>query len=77
MPMFHLVLAQTGPEWDRSQPLEGQTRWPEHAAFMDDLVECGFIVLGRPVPDHRRGSSSPHGLKVQISALSLGVARMP
>jgi hypothetical protein len=53
MPMFHLVLSQSGPEWDRSQPMEGQSGWPEHAAFMDELVERGFIVLGGPVTDYR------------------------
>lgn len=50
--MFHLVLSQSGPEWDRSQPMEGQSGWPEHAVFMDELVERGFIVLGGPVTDY-------------------------
>ena len=53
MPMFHVVLSQSGPEWRPSQPLEGQSGWREHAAFMDELVERGFIVLGGPVPDFR------------------------
>jgi uncharacterized protein YciI len=53
MAMFHVVLSQSGPEWDRSQPMEEQSGWREHAAFMDELVERGFIVLGGPVPDHR------------------------
>jgi uncharacterized protein YciI len=53
MPMFHLVLSQSGPDWKRSEPLEGQSGWREHAAFMDELVERGFIVLGGPVPNHR------------------------
>ena len=51
--MFHVVLSQSGPEWDRSQPLERQTGWTDHAAFMDELVERGFIVLGGPVLGHR------------------------
>ena len=53
MAMFHVVLSQSGPEWDHSQPLEGQTGWTQHAAFMDQLVESGFIVLGGPLPGHR------------------------
>ena len=53
MTMFHVVLSQSGPEWDRSQPMEGQSGWQEHAAFMDELVARGFIVLGGPVPDYR------------------------
>jgi hypothetical protein len=53
MPMFHLVLSQTGPEWDASKPLEQQSGWAEHAAFMDGLVEAGLIVLGGPIPNLR------------------------
>ncbi|MGH3110513.1 MAG: hypothetical protein ACRDQT_06310 [Gaiellaceae bacterium] len=54
MPMFHVVLRRSGPEWDPTQPLEGQSGWPEHAAFMDGLVEDGFIVLGGPLSDEYR-----------------------
>jgi hypothetical protein len=51
MPMFHVVLTQSGPEWDRSQPMEGQSGWDEHASFMDELVDTGFIVFGGPIED--------------------------
>lgn len=51
--MFHLVLTQTGPEWDHTKPMEEQTLWAEHAAFMDALVKSGFIVLGGPLHDER------------------------
>ena len=54
MPMFHLVLSRLGPEYDASKPLEEQSRWDEHAAFMDDLVDRGFIVLGGPLDDEVR-----------------------
>ena len=49
--MFHVVLHRTGPSWDPSLPLEEQSEWPAHAAFMDGLVDDGFIVLGGPLPD--------------------------
>ena len=52
--MSHVVLSQTGPEWDGSKPMEGPSYWDEHAAFMDDLVERGFVVLGGPVGNERR-----------------------
>ena len=32
-------------------PLEAQTGWDAHAAFMDDLVAGGFVVLGGPLAD--------------------------
>jgi uncharacterized protein YciI len=49
--MFHVVLLRSGPEWDTARPLEQQSGWPEHAAFMDALVEDGFVVLGGPLAD--------------------------
>lgn len=54
MAMFHVVLLRSGPEWDPSRPLEEQSGWPAHAAFMDALVEDGFIVLGGPLGDEHR-----------------------
>ena len=54
MPMFHLVLSRTGPEYDASKPLEEQSDWLAHAAFMDELVERGFVVLGGPLEDEVR-----------------------
>jgi uncharacterized protein YciI len=52
--MFHVVLTRTGPEWKLSLPLEEQSRWVEHAAFMDQLVDQGVVVLGGPLADERR-----------------------
>ena len=47
--MFLVVLRQSGPEFDRSRPLEEQSGWDAHAAYMDALVDGGFIVLGGPL----------------------------
>jgi hypothetical protein len=52
--MFHVLLLRSGPEWDASRPLEGQSGWPEHASFMDGLVESGFVLLGGPLGDEHR-----------------------
>jgi hypothetical protein len=52
--MFLLTLRQSGPEWDASRPLEEQSGWDDHAAFMDGLVDDGFIVLGGPLATERR-----------------------
>ena len=40
-----------GPAWDAGRPIRGQDGWDEHAAFMDGLVEDGFIIVGGPVGD--------------------------
>ena len=47
--MFLVIRRQSGPRWDPSQPLEGQSGWLEHASFMDGLVAEGFVVLGGPL----------------------------
>jgi hypothetical protein len=52
--MFLVELTRSGPEWDRSLALEEQSGWPEHAAYMDELVDRGFIVLGGPLGDEFR-----------------------
>jgi uncharacterized protein YciI len=54
MAMFHVVVTRSGPQWDAAKPLEEQSGWDEHAAFMDALVEDGFIVLGGPLDDEHR-----------------------
>jgi uncharacterized protein YciI len=51
--MFHVVLRQAGPEFDPALPLGQQTRWEEHAAYMESLVGDGTIVLGGPLPNGR------------------------
>lgn len=40
-----------GPGWDPLRQIRDQDGWDEHAAFMDGLVEDGFIILGGPVGD--------------------------
>jgi uncharacterized protein YciI len=54
MPIFHVVVRRSGPEWKSGQALEEQSGWREHARFMDQLVEDGFIVLGGPLEDEDR-----------------------
>ena len=52
--MFLVLLRRSGPDYDHSKPLEEQSGWLEHAAFMDGLVDDGFIVLGGPLGDEVR-----------------------
>lgn len=51
---YYVVLRRSGPRWDPSRPLEEQSGWPVHAAFMDGLVASGFVVLGGPLADEQR-----------------------
>lgn len=52
--MYLVILSRSGPEWDAAKPLEQQSGWDEHAAFMDALVDDGFLVLGGPLDDEVR-----------------------
>ena len=40
-----------GPHWDESRGIREQDAWAEHAAFMDGLVDEGFILVGGPLGD--------------------------
>ena len=40
-----------GPGWDTGHPIRAQDAWDQHAAFMDRLVDDGFVVAGGPVGD--------------------------
>lgn len=51
---FFVVLRRAGPSYDPQQPVEAQSGWDEHAAFMDGLVDAGFVVLGGPLADEHR-----------------------
>jgi len=43
-----------GPHWDASRPIREQDGWDAHAAFMDGLVDDGFLILGGPVGNGER-----------------------
>ena len=53
MAYFAVTLVH-GPGWDSSRPIRGQDSWDEHAAFMDGLVDDGFIIVGGPIGDGNR-----------------------
>ena len=44
-----LVREAKGPEWDHGAGRREQRGWDEHAAYMDALVDDGFILLGGPI----------------------------
>ena len=53
MANFAVTLAH-GPGWDTTRPIRSQDGWDEHAAFMDSLVEDGFLIVGGPLDDGAR-----------------------
>jgi uncharacterized protein YciI len=46
-----IVTSAAGVHRDQAKGTREQPYWDEHTAFIDQLVEEGFIVLGGPLPD--------------------------
>ena len=49
-----------GPGWDSSRPIREQDGWDAHAAFMDGLVDDGFLIIGGPIGD---GAQTLHAVE--------------
>jgi len=50
---LYAVRERRGGPWDWNRGLREQGGFGEHARFMDDLVESGFVVLGGPLEGDR------------------------
>jgi uncharacterized protein YciI len=48
---YFVVKREPGPAWDAAASMREQEHWPEHAAFMEALVDDRFVVLGGPLGD--------------------------
>jgi len=46
-----VVISSAGPKREHSKGTREQPLWDEHAAFIDQLVADGFILMGGPFPD--------------------------
>ena len=46
-----VVISSAGPKRDLSKGTREQPLWDEHAAFIDQLVAEGFILMGGPLVD--------------------------
>jgi uncharacterized protein YciI len=60
-----VVISSAGPNRDRSKPAREQPFWDRHAAFIDQLVEDGFISMGGPFVD---GDGLPQGALLIVNA---------
>jgi uncharacterized protein YciI len=43
------VTTRKGPNWQNDRAIREQRAWAEHAAFADELVERGVIIVGGPI----------------------------
>ena len=48
---YYAVTRERGESWDARLSMRQQEQWDEHAAFMNALVDDGFVVLGGPLGD--------------------------
>lgn len=69
---YYVVLRRVGPQWQPGVPMEQQSDWDAHAAYMDGLVDDGFVVLGGPLADEVRvvlvvESSSPDEVRRRLA----------
>jgi uncharacterized protein YciI len=46
-----IIISSAGPNRDPSKSTRQQPLWDEHAAFIDQLVDEGFIFMGGPLVD--------------------------
>jgi uncharacterized protein YciI len=46
-----VVVSSVGPNRDQSKGVREQPFWDDHAAFIDQLVDDGFILMGGPLLD--------------------------
>ena len=51
MPHYYLAISTAGPNRDLDKGAREQAYWDEHAAFIDGLVDEGFMVMGGPLVD--------------------------
>ena len=61
MPTFAVTL-ENGPSWDYARGRREQEAWDEHAAFMDGLVDDGFLIIGGPLGDVE-GNRTMHAIE--------------
>ena len=60
-----VAISWAGPNRDRSKGTREQPFWDEHAAFIDRLVDAGFILMGGPLVDEHE---MPHGALLIVNA---------
>ena len=60
-----IVISSAGPNHDPSKGTREQPFWDEHVAFIDDLVDQGFIFMGGPLVDE---TELPQGALLIVNA---------
>jgi uncharacterized protein YciI len=60
-----LAFSSVGPNSDPSKGTREQPFWDDHAAFIDQLVDKGFVLMGGPLLDE---AGMPQGALLIVNA---------
>ena len=60
-----MAISSAGPNANPLKSTRGQLFWDEHVAFIDQLVEEDFILMGGPLVDE---AGLPHGALLIVNA---------
>jgi uncharacterized protein YciI len=60
-----VVISSAGPNREPSKPTREQPFWDDHAAFIDQVVEEGFMFMGGPLVNR---DGLPQGALMIVSA---------
>ena len=60
-----VTISSAGPDHDPAKGTREQPYWDEHAKFIDQLGEEGFILMGGPLVDE---GGLPHGALLVVNA---------
>ena len=81
---YFVVTEEHGSAWNASRSMREQEEWDEHAAFMNKLVDEGFVVLGGPLGDGSRtllvvNAESESRVEIRLAAdpwMSMGLLKI-
>ena len=77
MPYF-VVIRERSSGWNWSLPMRQQKEWDAHAAFMDAMVDDGFLLAGGPLGDEDSASRVLHVVSAaEAGAIELRLAQDP
>ncbi|MBV8807245.1 MAG: hypothetical protein JO033_01105 [Acidobacteriaceae bacterium] len=57
---YFVVIRERSSGWNWSLPMRQQKEWDAHAAFMDAMVDDGFLLAGGPLGDEDSASRVLH-----------------
>ena len=67
---YFVLVNEQGPAWVSGRPMREQQLWSEHAAYVNDAMYAGSVILGGPI-----GDGEVHRAMLVLNADSLDSVR--